>query len=67
MKFNSAYVEVRNLASGESFSIGPMRQDEEGPYKRFTVYGDNPWKGELRYVKCDGVPGWYYLGECWPL
>lgn len=66
-KFNSSYVEVRGLAAGELFDIGPIRQDADKTYRNFTVYGKNPWQGVLEYGTCDKVPGWYYLGECWPL
>lgn len=67
MKFNSAYVEVRGLSQGEPFDIGQIRQDGDKMYRHFTCYGKNPWQGILEYGTWDDIPGWYYLGECWPL
>ena len=67
-KYNSLYVTVRALADGNTFDVGPVRTDERGNYYRvFTVYTRHPWQGVLEYGVCDGTPGWYYLGECWPL
>lgn len=69
MRYNSFYVEVRGLANGNWFDVGPVRTDvERGTYYRvFTIYGEHPWQGVLERGTCDGVPGWYYLGTCWPL
>ena len=68
MRYNSFYVTVRGLADGNSFSVGPVRTDENGEHFRvFTIYGEHPWQGELVFEKYSHERGWYYHGECWPL
>lgn len=67
MKYNSLYVEVRGLANNNSFDVGPVRVDKRGTYRVFTIYEKHPWQGVLEWNTCEGVPGWYYFGTCWPL
>ena len=67
-KYNSFYVEVRTLADGNAFDVGPVRTDDCGKYRIFTIYDTrHPWQGVLEYGVCDGTPGWYYLGEFWTM
>jgi len=67
MKYSSFYILVRELARGEQFSVGRVRDHEDGPFRIFTIYGRNPWQGELVYETNHGVRGWFYHGNCWPL
>jgi len=57
------FTDVRAAAGMADFSVGPMRQDRNGPYRFFTVYGRNPWQGIL----CHDGKSWFYTGDCWPL
>jgi len=65
--YSSFYVTVRELARGEQFSVGRVRESEGELFRIFTVYGRNPWQGELVYETNHGVRGWFYHGNCWPL
>lgn len=67
MCYHSFYVEVRGLANGDSFDVGPVRTDERGKYRVFTIYEKHPWQGVVEWNTGNGVPGWYYHGNCWPL
>jgi len=68
MKYSSFYVLVRDLARGQTFSVGRVRDHEDGPFRIFTIYDPrHPWQGELVFETNHGVRGWWYHGNCWPL